>query len=947
MDYKRPLIYFSPLSPSAEKLKSLTREILSKKDPTQEEIDDGAEVEDKNFEIYEVVEGEEINQLLPTIGPSLTVVSSPKKCAMLLKSNSKYIKKFQSKVLLLSVSEIPSDVMNKLMKLGLTEHMAEPVNPKTLLFKIKFLLKSLKSLQKEEEKEKTQAVVFKKSDDEKKKEENTSEVLRVEKGILTEKSASEINLDSGIKGEKKVDLGLEEPVPELLQKSSLDNMLPADNKPSISKKSSDLLPDKASPIKDKSNLNLFGEENKDNFLEKYYKGKNSDDLKLDMEAKAKQTEVVADDDLFLRKSDVNIVAAQKELDELNAQELERVADDELDLGLVAASKKRGGGENLDLDLAAGKKSKQDKMEELDLLSKAAHPESLKGETDESLGLKKIAEVNLLGDDFSEDDAIRNAKQELLNLDLTPGKKHSADRPTDLDDLVESSVEKKQNEAVIEIDLSRAKKLKQELSDDEEKARLKLKEQEVELSLDPTGTKPSAEISELDLCLKKAGLLDLVDAQESQEDDLQKRAKAGEMIIDLQAARERKDAQEVLDIDDGVMAADKIEINTEGLRQDKNNLKLDLNSDLEIESGSKKNKEQSLELDLFGDKKLARKNKKDEDVELDLDSSGKIKNHGVEHISTYYGLKKKEGLEKGADWDILKEDNVLNVEKRKRKKGGGWEGEESDSSAMAGQAIDYRKMKQEFALVGQILAKGKADVGTNKWTYVSLEDPEVQEMVAKLHALQDDPAKMIKELELEEEDEAPVIEPKSEGLEFIIKTYLQYTQPKLDVKNIFKDIARIIWKEHEGVTTFLVNEFTKDKYFEEYVGYLELDVPMDQEECLETWNKLKEVRTNLWRITKLPTWSDDTFQSPSNEFVYPYFEGDGNMGVAIVGFNKPFEQKYAKTIEIILESARGIFLNKFHEQGGAGAYLGMIRKDYAQDENGEGEKLWNKLFGKKA
>ena len=77
----KPLIFIEPLSDTLKKLKEVVEE----------------NAENEGIEVYEIDSLEEAAQLLPTIGQSLTLMASPKKCAMMLQSNRKTIKKLQLK----------------------------------------------------------------------------------------------------------------------------------------------------------------------------------------------------------------------------------------------------------------------------------------------------------------------------------------------------------------------------------------------------------------------------------------------------------------------------------------------------------------------------------------------------------------------------------------------------------------------------------------------------------------------------------------------------------------------------------------------------------------------------------------------------------------------------------------------------------------------------------
>lgn len=122
----KPIIFVTPLSENLKKLKDTINS-------------------DEAYSIYEVESASDYAQMAPAIGASLTISSDIKKLAKILSENKKLIKKFNCKVLLLHDQKLPLAVSQKLEKLGLNEVLYEPIIPKTLLYKVSLLAKSLKN----------------------------------------------------------------------------------------------------------------------------------------------------------------------------------------------------------------------------------------------------------------------------------------------------------------------------------------------------------------------------------------------------------------------------------------------------------------------------------------------------------------------------------------------------------------------------------------------------------------------------------------------------------------------------------------------------------------------------------------------------------------------------------------------------------------------------------
>ncbi len=88
---------------------------------------------------------EEALQVVPTVAPALLISSDPRTVAQFLNSGKKNIKSGQNKTILISDKKLPLKAMQKLDKLGLTDHIIEPIAAKSLLYKIKIQIRALPS----------------------------------------------------------------------------------------------------------------------------------------------------------------------------------------------------------------------------------------------------------------------------------------------------------------------------------------------------------------------------------------------------------------------------------------------------------------------------------------------------------------------------------------------------------------------------------------------------------------------------------------------------------------------------------------------------------------------------------------------------------------------------------------------------------------------------------
>lgn len=64
-------------------------------------------------------------------------------------------------------------------------------------------------------------------------------------------------------------------------------------------------------------------------------------------------------------------------------------------------------------------------------------------------------------------------------------------------------------------------------------------------------------------------------------------------------------------------------------------------------------------------------------------------------------------------------------------------------------------------------------------------------------------------------------------------------------------------------------------------------------------------------TKLPTWSDPTFQEPILQFIYPYFDNEVYLGFSVCHFKDSIKtREQTKKVELIMMSTKGIMVEEF-------------------------------------
>jgi hypothetical protein len=138
MENKKQLIIIPPMSEALKKLNEVLETISV----------------DENVEISMIDDLKELSQFIATTGQCLILASNAKKCATFLQDNKIMLAKSHCKTILFTPKEIPAKTLVKFTKIGLTESILENSPPKTFLYKVKLLLRSIKTARPQEDAEK-------------------------------------------------------------------------------------------------------------------------------------------------------------------------------------------------------------------------------------------------------------------------------------------------------------------------------------------------------------------------------------------------------------------------------------------------------------------------------------------------------------------------------------------------------------------------------------------------------------------------------------------------------------------------------------------------------------------------------------------------------------------------------------------------------------------------
>jgi hypothetical protein len=968
-DEKRPLVFLGPLSETLTKLRDIITE----------------NADSEGIDVYEVEDLEEMNQLLPTLGQSLALISNPKKCAQVLQQNKVVYKKLGSKVIMLSPKPIPRRTLDKFMKIGLTECMIEPVNPKTLLYKVRLFLKSLTPKNAESGELKRKAGMKARSDEDII---NSSKMNRMEKGVILDEDDSEITQtksadqidDNNMESNKKKSTYQEEAIDSYYRSDAKENSELSFEKPESN-------PKKSSSIHDDNIDTYYKSENKssstytDEDQDDIMKAKADEGLEIDMEDEVekirKQTELDMMEDTERKKNtyqEENLghmvsqlkTSTELEMEEVNEKEKNEYSD-VIDDKLEGKLKKH--------------KSAELEMEEDDTpKEKASESLSLFGEENPDMRLK---ESDSLEDDNS---PLREKKRDesLLLVDDDDDAKEEASVDLEFD---EEDLKKDMNSLEMEEDNSDEKKAQQDELEMEEEEENK-KRSDLEFSEDEEKKKKN-EADEIDMYMRGGAAKKEATELEMEDDSPERKKKETELEMEEDEEERKRKVQAELEMEEEKKKKGEEELD---LEEDDDHGKRKVQAELEMEEDkSKKDDEEILEEDDDRFRKQEKMLDFDDDSEYghkkgqangEEDNSGARRDSQVEHIQTHYSNRqsiKHDENEWGKDWEAQRGEQADFVIKK----------EEVNEISLGGkkdlgeQTIDYEKLRKEFEeLDFEKVAKKKKEYGEFSGT---AEAKSIKKKVREVDGeLEDMDFEDVGEEGDQEAEGNLVYEPDPVGMDVAIEVLNIYMQKDASIERVCEYISDTIKSRYQGVLSFYSFNKNLGQFQDLYMGHyvesigkpprklgikekeglnkvelkqLEKDYDLDKKdyenkkkEFEGEWNKYKEDKEADWKEAQIPLWSDSTFQEKELWFSFPFYDGADHLGFAIVTFENGFSEFQSKSIEVILETARGLFLNKYNQKEKEKSKSKKSESSSKQgDEENKEEKggFLGRLFGKKA
>lgn len=857
---------------------------------------------DENIEISIINDPKELVQFMGSAGQSLVAFSNAKKCATFLQENRFVLAKSHSKVILLTPKEIPAKTLVKFVKIGLTESILENLPPKTLLYKVKLLLRSIKSSSQQEDKDQVIKSIADGPAAATKSELALDKAQNEEVGVnylAEERAKFKTNKD-----ENAIDYGENLKGKTTNQEEAIETHWKGKRKQHVGNLEDDLAAQK-----------IDDEESSE--IDMYYRGKKQ-------KKTSDQLDEVEDDDSSKKLPSLEVS------EELNRKKQASELDLDLDAAKAKAHKKDQEADETDLFLKPNKagliieaaeqtgpkkllteeekaENLKKELEELDALFAEAKKRQTAEQSEDLGGHLKGKILNNINEDdeFPElkeekgyDNSELHKRQKSFDLDLVAAGKEKGGRKENAAEAEnaphEGEVDKIDNKMIGENGSTDkiSTQMMSELSEDNSK---KIRTMDV-FDLDP---KKNNETEEDQNSKEKNKTLELV--ENSDEDIMSKKSLEDPKI------EEEKDKALNLNLEKSIVEKTKKETESEELAE---NDKLKRNSTpLQLEaSDDGLTKSENIEVDPhMAFRKLDQTN-------LDSDANKDGKNHHgkVDKIDTYYrGGESKKTEHSWDNLDNRNRDITFQLEKANRKK---------EEAAMRQEAknlgeitIDYRKLKEEF----EQMSRGEQS---------SSEDGVHEKRSQNL-------------LDSEDEGTFKVVELDARGFDFGINIVNLIYQKDSRPIDFYKIVAEELITKYKAYPVFYTFKASDKKHSETFDSFMHFSTSLVSNELKEWWINTKtqddimseyfskSMATWLcreidnksgssgkyWEDIELPQWAANELTNKKVEHIFPYFDGVDRMGLAVVFFPEGLNPKIEKGLTNTLEMGRTIFLENVQRQ----------------------------------
>lgn len=907
---------------------------------------------EENIEIVATDNLGELAQLYSMGGQHLTLVSDPKICALFLQENRTYNLAKHSKTLLFTPQILPIKILDKFVKLGLTENLLDTSPPKTLLFKVKLLLKSIKSNDKYEDKSEKQEQVVK-------------SMLDLGQTVSNEKAAiihTEENNAADKKGslaeelkKKKIELELEnglDYLKDLKKKKGYQEDSIQTNWSSKAKNLNEGITfDETSP-EDSQKKTKNGSED----LDAYFRSKETKHVNLDLvdsveEIKTKKTQFDENNNAEIK------VKEKKTLVEIELTESKEKATKPIATIEEEAYSKVKSLAGVEIEIEIDKNKTKDKQVQFDGNNEDAPTKARKAQMEIELETSKKEKLK---NTDSEDSAGKmSGKLKSLagtEIDLAESEIKTKEKKEYEKTLEEERVKK----IGLELEFEKRKKEKKEVidsygEDSPDRKQKKSNETEITLTDDVQAKKDNQngmeeELSDQDK-KKRSTNTDIEFAKETKKrddneesnesDDSEKRKRAKNTEIEIEESETKKkekvaneetrgefNRKNIAQTDGAISSAeDKKEKNEAAEKEIEKKRRLTLNEIELINTKEKDEKAKAINQERDENQKARSKGI----TELDIDPSKKrYDGNNVENIDTY--MRSGEAKKDAQDWSQKKknEDVTLKLSSTSQKEIEVKRDARRDQGEVV---IDYRMLKEEF---GALAKSGYKTDTVDEKTNTKAHDAE------------------------DEEGSFKVVELKANGFDFAVNIINQYYSQDIKAPIIYKTIAQKLLNEEKGYCVFYTFLNISNEHKESFSSFKEFQLAP-----VEYWEAFKKEETNLaylysktmstwlcreikekdsfWSDNELPAWAPQELTNKVVEYIYPFYDGLDRMGMAYLYFPDGIRPQSEKKILVLLELLRGVFLETIQRNSASSE---DVATESAEVKKGNVLSMFGNLFGKK-
>jgi hypothetical protein len=814
----------------------------------------------------------------------------------------------KSKVMLLSIKNIDRKIHEKFSKMGLSELVVEPIAPKTLVHKVKLLLRSLPKTQVEGETD-NQTV---------KSMEDGTAPEAVDNG--TKSDGSKYNKIDGFMASKAKDKKTE------LHLSDDEENKPAEesvnyHEEALAKKRKTYTEEELQDIENSSKATGVADK-----IDGFYRNKETSQFQLtdDESQKKAKKEAILEEEVTDKKQKSNLIAKE---------EIERKKTSRLDL--------QDENEEPDLPSSFEIDERQARAKGIDLLLQDSTEKKERAalDRDDEEEKKKKTTLNLeLGIDEKSNDKKNNLEEEadtesrrkvILQLEVETKEREKKEalekeektRKASLDIQPEEIQEEKNLEKTPaqfvdkyyrNNDLEK-KKEDEGNENDKTSAKLKLKKEKDE------GQEHDPEISEDE----EVPAAKTLEKQKLSNDDENKPDKLNN-LEDEDEGNEKEKIQLKLDKDEkeAEMKESTLEDDEELDTNKKTNLNLE-DENKEKEAATKLEKENT-----------EKSRKESTNLDLEKDQQNRSGNHGkVDHIETHYGMKQ---LDRKVDqnWDKLGDtDNVASLAEAKKRKESQARAFEFDVKKDDG--FNFENAQKEFSDVDPFFRNLKNKYGSIDYeNNIAIDksgnkvplDEALEAIIAENSKLMGTAVENI------ETDEIFLVSPL--GITGMIEASNYYHNKKKKGSDLLKYLAQKILDDYGAATTFILYDLKAKTHKSWYCGHVELDLPQSNRGDRDKhWQTIFNEFQKEWKATIEVTINDKFL-------IYPLQEGITTLGIGVVEFLAPVDENKIMGIQNILSCALGLYYQEYH--GTLAKKEDPKKAEQTMAKSGSG--FFNKVFG---